>query len=770
MRIWMFTYLLAICLPGTSQYILKGTIVDSAYKPINGLVLKLVHNNPLYRKNISMLSDKHGSFVFTLTEAGKYQLKCSSIFYKDTVIHEINIADREMILDTIKLCPLSASLQHVEVSVRKKIFESDAGKRIYNVSADPTVTGLSAIEVINNIPGITATEEGPVLFRGTGEAVLLVNGRKVPGTPGQYLAQLASHAIERIEVSDNTSQFNAQNDGVLVNIILKQAAINEWRGFFSTQLGYPLKQVSSLSVIHNRKKMEFSFDVGTTLHQHPNEDFYQRTTEYNGKTNVIQSNSISTGKHFTRKLHAGLVWKPDSSFNYRISIYEQLWPDESTGHLSRITSVNNSITNEQKNIYSSKDNFDNTFMELQQALSKKLGRKWLVSLNLDMNKGSDGSNNQTLFPVPYNSSDYDHRNKKELQSELVYTINDNRIFKMGAQLANSMINAGASFNEGSFMGSYIIQTDYFTKAAYLAGDMKFKTGFYMNAAIRYEYFSIDAAINGSAKNNIQSTEGFFPTMIAGYKQGRNELRILSRRSIRRPAVFSLIPVTSLFSNKFDQVEANLFVLPTITEMYELSYSHNFEKNGMLNISFFTRFGKNEFEDIFSYTAEGNSQRKLQNIGRKNSVGFDINYNVKYLKAVTSNLNIIAGFDKFNNSFLYNQQTRSVSVNLNNTFQLNKSITAKLTMLHRFTRKTIWTVNQPVTVVNLVLSYQFTNKRAVVTADVTDIFLGNVARGYRYVPGGFETFSNWWDTRLVRVGFSYRFGKLNKEVNSNLRGE
>lgn len=768
---YLFLFLIFISqLAGTAQYVVRGSVTDTNGHPVEGMVMRLISTGGSIHPPYSTLSDQQGAFEFKLAAPGVYQLVCNSSFYRDTVISSIRVHEQQTLLPVLIVMPHAVSLRGIAVSARKKIFDSEAGKRIYYVSADPAAAGQSGIETINNIPGITATEEGPVLFRGSGEALLLINGRKVPGPPGPYLAQLASAVVERIEVSNNSTQFHAQGEGVIINIILKTAALHEWRAFFSTQSGYPLKQMTNFSILHSRKRSEFSFDIGGTLHHHPGQYSYERSTVNAGNTQLVSSSSRNSARHFTRKVQAGFTWKPDSSFTYSISVYIQRWPEKMQALFSRTVSSDGVISSELKNISRVSDTYDNSLVEVQQAVTKVFNRRWSASFNADISRSKEAQQATTYFSTAYSAIDFTRRRRAEVRTELQYSPANAVVLKAGLQSSATHADAGASYAEGPDEGDYTLTTAYTTRAAFLLGETRISPEFYIYPGLRYEYFSVAASVNGADQSKVQTTSGLFPTLIAGYKKGSNEVRFLIRRSIRRPGVLSLIPVSTLFSNKYDQAAVNLSVVPTFMTSYELSYSHAFKQAGRLDINFFTRFGQHEFEEIFQFSPGGNSQRKLQNTGSSRFLGFDVNYQVRYLKVFSSTFNVVLTKGKYDSHLFFNNQTLLAVADLNHSIFISPAVTARVRTQYYFKRKTIWGQNGAMAVAGVAVAWQLKDKRSTLTADISDLFRQSITRGTRYVPGGFETYRTVWDSRVARIGFTYRFGKLNKEVKVNLRGE
>ena len=81
----------------------------------------------------------------------------------------------------------------------------------------------SEIDILKNIPSVEVDIEGNVSLRGTGEVMILINGRPSPlmgKNQAEALQQIPANSIERIEVITNPSaRFRPDGTSGIINIV-----------------------------------------------------------------------------------------------------------------------------------------------------------------------------------------------------------------------------------------------------------------------------------------------------------------------------------------------------------------------------------------------------------------------------------------------------------------------------------------------------------------------------------------------------------------------
>ncbi|MFM7178284.1 MAG: carboxypeptidase regulatory-like domain-containing protein, partial [Bacteroidota bacterium] len=120
----------------------------------------------------------------------------------------------------------ATQLQAVEVTETRQSTVLAIDRKIYTVDKDLTAKGASALEVMRNLPGVTADADGTVRLRNAVPQIF-VDGRPSVLT----LEQIPAEQIDRIEVITNPSvKFDAGTTGGLLNVIMKKSTTPGYQG------------------------------------------------------------------------------------------------------------------------------------------------------------------------------------------------------------------------------------------------------------------------------------------------------------------------------------------------------------------------------------------------------------------------------------------------------------------------------------------------------------------------------------------------------------
>ncbi|HUP13221.1 MAG TPA: outer membrane beta-barrel protein, partial [Niastella sp.] len=127
--------------------------------------------------------------------------------------------------DTI-LVPTAKLLGEVTVLGKQVAVSARLDKKTFSLSENISQAGGSALEAMQNLPGITKGSDGKVLLRGSDKVMILIDGKQtaLTGFGAQSgLANLPASAIDKIEIINNPSaKFDAGGNAGIINIILKK--------------------------------------------------------------------------------------------------------------------------------------------------------------------------------------------------------------------------------------------------------------------------------------------------------------------------------------------------------------------------------------------------------------------------------------------------------------------------------------------------------------------------------------------------------------------
>jgi len=232
---------------------------------------------------------------------GTYYLKVFFIGFKTAEISGINIQSSNIQLKNMVLRRTRTQIEEITVVSEKGMFESQAGKMVYNVEGNVNAAGESANELLMNIPSLGVNMDDKVTVRGS-RATVLVDG--VESGLSEMLDQIPAGAIESIEVMTNPSvRYDAKSGGSIVNIKLKKQARKGYNGKLEAGVGIREKRnanglvgfnlkdwrVSALANYQHSKNESFQESKRTILKEEQNSILFQERNEEVFPTAIFSS-------------------------------------------------------------------------------------------------------------------------------------------------------------------------------------------------------------------------------------------------------------------------------------------------------------------------------------------------------------------------------------------------------------------------------------------------------------------------------------------------
>ena len=262
-------------------------------------------------------SDAEGKFHFKNVKFGTYTLTLSFVGYKEVRKQvELNEKNHTISFAALYMKEDATTLNEVQVTGQRSAMKLEVDRKSFDVAGMVTSAGLSASELLEQVPSVEVDNDGNVSLRGNTSVEVWINGRSsglTSDNQAQVLQQLPAESIERIEVIDNPSaKFSAEGSAGIINIILKKDRKAGYYG--SVQVGANTRggANTSLSLNYNSSKFDAFLNVG------------YRHMENSGKNESEQDNLVdgiakSYERHYTENSQlgnnlfsrAGFTWHAD---------------------------------------------------------------------------------------------------------------------------------------------------------------------------------------------------------------------------------------------------------------------------------------------------------------------------------------------------------------------------------------------------------------------------------------------------------------------------
>ena len=240
-------YCAAILLIGTNntwaqvkEITLSGKVVDSKNEaiPYAYVLLKIEKDSSFVAGTIT---DDKGRFILKNVKPNGYYLEYKHQGYRST-LKPIYIGASSAFLEmpVAQMETNTTVLQGVTITSKTDDVNAQLDRKTYTVADNIAQSGGSVLQVMQNLPGITA-QEGKILLRGSDKVAILIDGKQtaLTGVAGQNgLDNIPASSIERIEIiNDPSAKYDANGNAGIINIIFKTEKKNGFNGKYGLATG-----------------------------------------------------------------------------------------------------------------------------------------------------------------------------------------------------------------------------------------------------------------------------------------------------------------------------------------------------------------------------------------------------------------------------------------------------------------------------------------------------------------------------------------------------
>lgn len=715
-----------------------------------------------------------------------------------------NMVDKD--LGNIKMHDDAGQLQAVTVTASAPTLKMDIDKKTFNVEKNIVSAGGTAVDVMRNVPSLQVDIDGNVKLRNAAPQIY-IDGRPTTLT----LDQIPADAIASVEVITNPSaKFDASggNAGIL-NIVLKKnkktgyngnlmAGVDSRGGFngggnFSLrQSKFNISAATMVNAMRNKAKGTTDRETFDNTNGHFPTHTYQTNTD-NTKGAFIFGR-LGIDYYVTNRTTLSLAgvkvhgeFKPSSDirtdsldvnsgnmFKYNDRVTSGTREFNATG--LQVGMVHNFAKSGEQwtadgNYFSGK-NEGNSLYTTNSYLADKtnLGQSYQRQVSTG---GNDFLTIQTDYVNPITAKT---KIETGLRAQIRKTTNNNDI-SIGNSESN-MVKIPSLTNNYKNNDKVFAAYGTFTSAV---KDFGYQLG------LRAESSNYNGELtNSGQKFSNKYPISLFPSVFLSQKLKNNqELQLNFSRRINRPNFFQLIPYTD-YADSNNITRGNPNLVPEFTNSLEASYSKTFKGGNSLLISAYYKHTTNL---ITRYLDSETVDKKLIYINSYVNAQSSDNYgveltsinNIKKWWDVTTNLNLYNA--KINTSNVKNAVPQDAILSwfgkVNTNFKLPKNLTIQLS--GNYQSKTNLPVSQnqgqmgppgmqaqsssqgyikPFWSVDLAVRKSFLkNQAASVSLSISDIFRTRYNEQISTGPSFYQDYYRLNNPQLVRLNFSYRFGKM-----------
>ncbi len=737
------------------------------------------------------------------------QLKISTVGFKEidqSIIVLPGALDKD--LGNIKMLSDVNQLQNVTVSTSVSSLKMDIDKKTFNVDKNIVTSGGTAIDVMKNVPSVQVDIDGNVKVRNASPQIY-VDGR--PTTLS--LDQIPADAIQSVEVITNPSaKYDASGGpGGILNIVLKKNRQKGYNGNLMTGVdsrgGYNLGGNFSL----RQNKINFSAAAFAN-------DRKDRTTGTTDRDQFISDTTVHTLQNSVTKNNGQFIFGKVGLDYYvtnrttlslsLVKVHGEFKPHDASA-ISTDSIYNATAKNFNSNRFTNNDRTFNA-TGLQGGFIHNFPKDG-EQLTADGNYFSGKNSGNSLYTNEYydQSGTYTGNfiqqqiaggTNKFLTVQTDYTNPLTKNTKLEAGLRaqiNKLSNNTDLLNQynGEFYKLPEQSINYHNTnevyAAYTTITSSIKN-FGYEVGLRVESSRYKGELNDTQSFRHDYPVSLFPSVFLSYKlKNRQELQANFSRRINRPNFFQLIPYTDR-TDSLNITRGNPNLVPEFTNSFEVSYSKTFAKNNTFLASLYYKH-TNDLITRFIDSERNVSTGKIDYINSYINANSSYSYGAEFTLVdyvtkwwdVTANVNLYESKINIGNDSLSAdvQPTRfSYFGKLNNNFKLPANFSIQLS--GNYQSKT----NLPVSgggqmfgppsgaqsssqgytkafwFTDVAVKKTFLKKQnAAVTVSMSDIFRTRRNEQISSASSFYQDYSRLSNPQLVRVNFSYRFGKIDVSV-------
>ncbi len=780
--------LLAVGVMTAKAATVTGKVVDKE----SGLSIEFV--NVIVKsgaKSYGATTDADGKFSITGVPDGSYTLTASFVGYAPSE-KSVSVTRSTVDVGSVYIAENENVLNEVEVKAMKSQMKFELDKKVFNVEADLAAAGVSASELLDNIPSIEVDNDGAVSLRGNSSVSIWINGRDVGITSdnqADILEQLPSESIEKVEIITNPSaKYSPEGTAGIINIVMKRNSLLGYYGSArvsgNTNGGYN----ANGNVNFNVNKWESNIGIGYRHDRRERNSLSDRSYDDGTYLNSRQKTKNLRDGVFVR---GGITYYADTQNELYVNGFGMFGKSSQKGNINYDTDV----VGQNLAMQGSDNRGHNRGGNVTLGYRHKFTDTHTLDISASMNGWSGPRNDWSTYLYnledeagqPYTSSNVQLQNNQirnrnfEYQVDYALPILGKYKLEAGYKGNNSRENSPMTTYSGTTPEEMTITEDLYNRFIYeqtiqalyatvggTLGNFSFQGG------LRGEYWQVrtqslsygeeEATVPVYKKNNFQ----LFPSVFLSYAfPKQNEMQINYTRRIRRPWGGQL----NSFHNTADPTNisyGNPYLKPEYSNAFELNYIKTWADH-MASVSAYYRSTDNVIQRINFINEQTNVMNNTSdNVSQSISAGTEVVAKDKLFKIVdlTTTLNLFYyKLDGF--SYRPENSAQIVTGDGDNNFSWNIRVSGRVMLPLGFSAQVDGRYNAPTVIAqgkresSYVLDASLRKEfgKWAVNLNMRDI-LNSRSRESNTVGNGYSQYSkNWGNGRRLQVTVSYSFGNM-----------
>ncbi|MBB6003626.1 outer membrane beta-barrel protein [Arcicella rosea] len=778
---------------------ISGQITDDKSKIVEFATVTLLN-----AKDSSLvkgaLGDVNGTFEFEKVNYGTYIVNISQLGYKKYYTPKFILSAETPNIKLTKLVLAEASneLGEVQVTAKKPFIEQQIDKTIVNVENSIVSAGNTAIEVLEKSPGVTVDKDGNISLKGKQNVMVMLDGKPTymsAGDLANMLRNMQASQLDKIEIMTNPpAKYDAAGNAGVINIRLKKNQNTGLNGSANIGLGYGFykslpKESAGLNLNYRNGKVNlfgnFSANDRQSFQiQSINRKFFENGKVISGFDQV--GNNDRRNSSFSYKMGADYFIDKKNTIGFLFNGMNGNWNED----LNNETLIKNSqaqLDTTSRTLGSIRNNWGNYSTNLNfKHIIDSTGRE----ITTDLDYARYDANNS----MKYRTSKYDiqnilreKRNEDGLtgskiniysfKTDLVYPINKTSKFEAG--LKTSYVHSGNDMRFDFLVGDANTPVNDPNRTRDFVYKENINAG-YVNYSKEFKKLSVQLGLRVENTNGQGSLLGkellkrnytnLFPSVFFRQKLSKDhQLGYSFSRRIDRPSYEDLNPFL-FFLDPYTYSRGNELLQPQYTNAFEVS--HTFKDAITTTVNFSRTNG------IMTEILEQNNTLKTTNVTKINigyveNLGISFSVPVPITKWWFSNTYL----NLYNNHYVGDIPKTIINSEGTSTTTLQpldaRATTYQVNMTHQFTLPKKYSLElsgwyqspfvegqlagRPMGALSFGIQKKLMKDKATLKLNVNDVFWTNQFRGSFIFNDIDVQVNSKWESRVIRLNFSYRFG-------------
>ncbi len=764
-----------------------GQLVDGQTDESLMFASIVLHNMADSTMTGGAISDETGRFVIDNVPFGSYYLAVSYVGYPRQTLNGISIRPDNVAHDAgiVRIVPDASLLSEVTVTATRELMEVGLDRRVFNVAQELTSVGGTALDIMQNIPGVAVDFDGNVNLRGSNNVTILIDGRpsSLLGMSGsEALQQLPSDMIERVEVITNPSvRYDADGTSGIINIVLKKERRQGYNGMLTTNVGSNGRYSGSVNMNYFVGKLNvfgnYSGNVSST------DGFGSNfSSSFLADTTYMDQNMLFENDMNTHNLTLGVDYNMNDYNTFTVSFGLN---NRDRNGLSQIDYYALDRTFDISDVFirASENSMDNSGYQVNFSHRRTYPqrfREWTTDftfssrsmLNTEENRQYTHPDFGTgLESVLQNTASEGNNHMFRFRTDYVYPMGENTKLEAGVQAYIREDGSDFAFFDFDHQQQFWSNNEGLSNNFVYNEQILSAYGIYSTIVGNYSLMGGLRIENTNVQADQRTTQqkfnddyfSFFPSFHVRRNMANNQsIQLSYGRRINRPNQRNVNPFIS-YTDPYNLSFGNPGLQPEFTNSLELGFAR-YGRTTTINPSVFYRHTTGMVTRFRTMDEQGIAYTTFENLNTGISYGAEM---------VVSHR--IADFWRANGTVSYFRRTvegsnpqmqlrndsYSWSARLMNNFTLPRGFTAQLSGFYRSPMVMIQGEMKAMYSADMAVRKSVMNNNGTITLRLSDVFNTQRFQMYNYGDNFTLDLERRRNSRMVFLGFSYRINDFDR---------